>query len=150
VPAAYVLLVDDDPAFLDVVTKRLEMRGLTVVTDPNGQAALRRLEKDRFIEVVVLDLSMPGLDGLATLQGIRERRPLVEVILLTGHGDVPSAVEAMKQGAFDYLTKPCDVDLLVSKIEDAAIRKWKREDERVARRMMWGGLRRPDEPPEER
>jgi DNA-binding NtrC family response regulator len=71
------------------------------------------------VDVVVLDLKMPGLDGLETLRRIKERHPMVEVIILTGFGNIDTAVQGMKEGAFDYLTKPCDLDELIDKVEHA-------------------------------
>ena len=91
------------------------------------EAALDRLEKGGIIDVVVLDVQMPGLDGIQTVKQIRERHPLIEVIMLTGHATVETAVEAVKQGAMDYLEKPCDLDDLIAKAQTAAQRKKDRE-----------------------
>lgn len=84
-----------------------------------GEEALRKLKHDPTVDVVVLDLKMPGMDGLATLDEIRKLNPLISVIILTGHGSIGSAVEGMKIGAFDYVTKPCDVAELSEKIDRA-------------------------------
>lgn len=114
-----VMLVDDEAPFIETMSKRLTKRGLTVSTASSGQEALYQLAGPK-VEVVILDVKMPGLDGLETLARIRSAAPLVEVIMLTGHGTVESAVEGMKRGAFDYLMKPCDMDILMTKVEQAA------------------------------
>ena len=118
--APTVLLVDDEAAFVDVVSRRLALRGFDVARAAGGAEALDLLERVPNIEVVVLDLKMPGLDGLATLERIKQDYPLVGVIMLTGHGTVLSSVECLKAGAFDYLMKPTDTESLVAKIESAA------------------------------
>lgn len=114
-----VLLVDDEQAFITTMEKRLTRRGLEVVTAFTGEEALRKLRNDPTVDVVALDLKMPGMDGLATLDEIRKLNPLISVIILTGHGSIDSAVEGMKMGAFDYVTKPCDVAELSEKIDRA-------------------------------
>jgi DNA-binding NtrC family response regulator len=115
-----VLLVDDEVAFGETLAKRLRRRGLTVDVASSGQGALDRIKASGPLpQVVVLDLRMPGLDGLAVLGRIKARHPAAQVIILTGHGTVDSAVMGLKQGAFDYLLKPCDVDLLLDKINEA-------------------------------
>jgi len=114
-----VLLVDDEPAFLEVLGKRLAVKGFAVASAPDGATALRTLETDSDIDVVVLDIRMPGLDGIATLAEIRRLHPRVRVILLTAHASVESAVEGMALGAFDYLFKPCDLGELTRLITEA-------------------------------
>ena len=111
-----VLLADDEIGFVETLTKRLRKRGVPVVTAHSGQETLENLVADSTIDVVVLDIKMPGMDGIATLKAIKRLHPLVEVILVTGHATVESAIEGMKLGAFDYLTKPVDFEVLVSKI----------------------------------
>lgn len=118
-PTASVLLVDDEIPFVETVTKRLSKRELHIVTAFSGQEALGQLEKNSNIEIVVLDVKMPGMDGLETLAEIKRRYPLVEVIILTGHATVASAIKGMKLGAFDYLTKPCELEKLIKKIREA-------------------------------
>ena len=103
---ASVLLVDDDENFRSLVSDRLERTGHKVVTAPGGEKALELLDG---VEVALLDLMMPCMDGLTLLKKIRAGRPEVSVIILTGHGTVDTAVEAMKAGAFDYLQKPCSL-----------------------------------------
>jgi DNA-binding NtrC family response regulator len=117
---ARVLLVDDEVAFTETLAKRLRRRGFEVDVAAGGQAALDRVATPGpGPEVILLDLKMPGLDGLEVLRRIKDRRPDLPVIILTGHGTVDSAVAGLKQGAFDYLLKPCDVDLVVDKIGEA-------------------------------
>jgi len=123
-----VLLVDDEEAFVDALTRRLSRRKLDVKSVHNGQDALDTLGKDKLLEVVILDVKMPGMDGIETLKRIKTEFPLVEVIMLTGHATVESAIEGMKLGAFDYLMKPCDIDDLVAKVDQAAARKQVHEE----------------------
>lgn len=111
-----VLLADDEIGFVETLTKRLRKRGVPVVTAHSGQEALENLVANSTIDVVVLDIKMPGMDGIATLKAIKRLHPLVDIILVTGHATVESAIEGMKLGAFDYLTKPVDFEVLVSKI----------------------------------
>jgi YesN/AraC family two-component response regulator len=94
----------------------------------SGTEALKRLEKEDDVDVVFLDVRMPDPDGIKTVEKIKKKYPLVEVIMLTGYATVHSAVEALKFGAFDYLMKPCDLDDLISKAEQAASRKKDSED----------------------
>ncbi|MBW1688841.1 MAG: response regulator [Deltaproteobacteria bacterium] len=117
-----VLLVDDEVGFLETLVKRLAKRNVDAEAVHSGRDALVQVE-DRPPDVVVLDVKMPGMDGLATLREIKKRRPLVEVIMLTGHADVDVAIEGMEQGAFDYLMKPCEIDELMYKIQDAREKK---------------------------
>ena len=123
-----VLLVDDEIPFLKTLSKRLAKRELHIVAALSGQEALDQLDKNFDIQIVVLDIKMPGMDGLETLAEIKRRYPLVEVIILTGHGTVESAIEGMRLGAFDYLMKPCDVDQLISKVEEAVAIKRQNEN----------------------
>jgi len=122
-----VLLVDDEEKFVDYLRKRLEMRDLAVTTANSGEAALEIL-KDNPQDVIVLDVLMPGMDGLATLREIKVRQPLTEVVMLTGHASVESAIDGMKLGAYDYLMKPCEIDDLVDKIRKAHTRKAAQEE----------------------
>ena len=130
-----LLLVDDEKPFLDTITKRLEKRELNVSAVYSGKEALAELENNKSIEVIILDVKMPGMDGIETLGEIKKRFPLVEVIMLTGHATVETAIDGMKIGAFDYLMKPCDLDVLVTKVEDAAAKK-RRHDEKIMEARM--------------
>ena len=118
-----VMLVDDEAPFVETMTKRLEKRDLTVMAAYSGQEALDMLVKHRNVDVVILDVKMPGLDGIETLREIKKAYPLIEVVMLTGHATVESAIEGMKLGAYDYLMKPCDIDQLMKKVQDAAQKK---------------------------
>jgi DNA-binding NtrC family response regulator len=117
-----ILLVDDEKDFVEMLGLRLEEAGEKVTSTYSGQECLQVLEKKE-IDVVILDILMPGMDGIATLKEIKRRFPLVEVIMLTGHGTTESAVEGMKLGAFDYLLKPAHFGELTAKLESARQRK---------------------------
>lgn len=132
---AIVLIVDDETGFVETMTKRLTKRNMVVYQAFDGQEGLVRLGEHPDIQVVILDMKMPGKDGLEVLQDIKERFPLVEVIMLTGHATVPTAIEGIQQGAYDYLMKPCDFTLLVSKIMEAVDLKAENEEEAVAERV---------------
>lgn len=129
------LLVDDEKAFIETIAKRLRNRGATVTCAFSGMEALNRLEKDDTIDVVVLDIKIPDLDGISVLETLKKKHPLVEVIMLTGHAAIHSAVDALKLGASDYLTKPCDLDDLISRAKQAVTRKKEREAKILAARM---------------
>ncbi len=118
-----IMLVDDEVPFVETMTKRLDKRGLKIISAHSGEEALRLLDRERGVEVIILDVKMPGMDGIAALQEIKKRYPLKEVIMLTGHATVETAIEGMKLGAFDYLMKPCDIDTLVAKVNEAARKK---------------------------
>jgi DNA-binding NtrC family response regulator len=121
-----VLLVDDETDFLDTLTKRLRKRGLDVNGVGTGEDALVYLENAP-VDVVVLDVKMPGMGGTQTLLEIKRRYPLVEVIMLTGHADMQSAIHGLEMGAFDYLMKPMDIDDIMYKLQDANKRKMLKE-----------------------
>ncbi|WP_028324333.1 response regulator [Desulfatirhabdium butyrativorans] len=133
---ATIMLVDDEVPFVETMTKRLTRREFDVQTAYSGEACMATLEKDRSIEVVILDVKMPGMDGIETLQQIKSKHPLVEVIMLTGHATVESAIDGMKLGAFDYLMKPCDMDQLIAKVTQAAQRKRDQEERIVQARVQ--------------
>lgn len=114
-----VLVVDDEVDYRDALCKVLTRRGYRVGTASSGEEALQLVSRQRW-EVMVLDLKMPGLDGLATLQVARRVSPTTEVILLTGHGSVDAGLQAMRCEAFDFLLKPTTVDQLLAVIEAAA------------------------------
>jgi DNA-binding NtrC family response regulator len=113
-----VLLVDDEAEYLETLMKRLKKRNLAITGANNGEEALHLLRTSQ-VDVVVLDVRMPGMDGIQVLREIKKSKPLVEVIMLTGHANVEVAVEGMSLGAFDYLMKPADIDELLYKIQDA-------------------------------
>ena len=124
---AKVLLVDDEREFVAILSQRLTRRNFSVTSAHNGKGALAQLEEDEDVEVVILDVKMPGVDGIETLKLIKEKWPLVEVIMLTGHSTIESAINTIKLGAYDYILKPIEMEELVSKIEKAACRKRNRD-----------------------
>jgi len=124
---ARILLIDDEQGFVETMAKRLSMRDYAVSTAFNGQAGVDLLAKET-IDVVVLDVKMPGMDGIETLEIIKAVHPLVEVIMLTGHATVENAIEGMKRGAFDYMMKPCDMDGLLAKVDEAYGKKTTQEE----------------------
>lgn len=113
---AKVLLVDDEEDFTAALSKRLEARNLKVKTVNRGEDAVNIVDEQSF-DVIILDLSMPGMDGLETLQKIKANHPDAEILMLTGHASVKSSVEAMKIGAEDLMEKPVDIGALMEKIE---------------------------------
>jgi DNA-binding NtrC family response regulator len=113
-----VLLVDDEEQFLDTLTQRLEIRGLTVEAVTGGEEALDMVG-DKKIDAVILDLAMPGIDGIETLRLLKAKQPDLQIIMLTGKATVKSGIEAMKLGATDFLEKPVDLNLLLEKIGEA-------------------------------
>ncbi len=122
-----LLLVDDEERFRTTLGKRLVESGFDVRDVGGGQEALDLLGKEP-CDVVILDIRMPGLSGLETLAEIRKRHIGVEVIMLTGHADVPGAIEGMRLGAFDYLMKPHDFESLQEKLRQAVVAKRAREE----------------------
>jgi len=133
-----MMLVDDEERFLITSKKLLSKKGYDVITAASGKEALDKL-KTQNIHVVILDVKMPDMDGITTLKKIKMSYPLVEVIMLTGHATVESAVDGLKSGATDYLMKPTDVEILIQKAEEA-FEKRQRVEEKIrlaqSRRMM--------------
>jgi DNA-binding NtrC family response regulator len=123
---AKILLVDDETVFANNMSKLLNRRGYQVTAVNSGDAALQALMNNSF-DVMVLDLKMPGMDGIATMHEMRKLGLFTEVLVLTGHGSIDTALEAIQLGAHDYLTKPCEIAELVSKIEAALERKTTKE-----------------------
>ncbi len=113
--ATKVMLVDDEKDFIEILSQRLETRGLKVIAVTSGEEALDMTDDQNF-DVAVVDFAMPGLNGIETLKQIKEKRPDIEVIMLTGQGTIQSGIEAMKHGAIDYLEKPVDLTILMEKI----------------------------------
>ena len=138
-----VLLVDDEEDFLSVLSQRLEARDLKVEKATRGEDAVELVDQKEF-DVRLLDLAMPGMDGLETLQKIKEGHPDAEIIMLTGHGTVESGVEAMKLGAEDFIEKPVDIRNLMEKIKDAKEKRVlvlqkrsKEEIEKILKSKYW-------------
>jgi len=129
-----VLLVDDEEEFVGVLAERLEVRGLKVDTAENGELALEKARKRAF-DAVLLDMAMPGMDGIETLKGLLQINPDLQVILLTGQATLGQAVEAMKLGALDFLEKPVDIGTLVEKIEEAATKRSSLTEKRIEDKM---------------
>ncbi len=125
-----VLVVDDERDFLQALVARLSLRKLNAAGVDNGLAALEHLDKAP-VDVVVLDLKMPGMDGLQVLDEIKRRDPKVEVVILTGHGSVESGMEGVSRGAFAYLIKPVKIDELLEKIVKAY--EWKQTNQTLPR-----------------
>jgi len=116
--AMKIMLVDDEERFLSTTQKLLTKKGIDVVTAASGAEALETLNH-KYIHVVILDVKMPGMDGNETLKKIKRQFPLVEVIMLTGHATVESAIDGLKSGATDYLMKPTEIDDLIAKAREA-------------------------------
>lgn len=134
-----ILIVDDEPDFVEMLSLRLQDAGHRVRTALDGDAGLAALDEGA-CDVVILDIRMPGKDGITVLKAIKSDHPLVEVILLTGHGTVDTAVEGLKAGAFDYVQKPARFSELLEKLEDA--RDHKAEHEKRVRRAEARALMR--------
>lgn len=115
---AKVLLVDDEDDFLKTLTQRLEVRGLKVTGATRGEEAIGLADKQEF-DAIVIDLAMPGMDGLETLRQIKKSHPDAEIIMLSGQGSIKKTTEAMKLGAEDFLEKPVDIQELLKKIAEA-------------------------------
>lgn len=113
-----LLIVDDEIKFLNSIAKRLELRDFDVTKATNGQDALEIAGKKKF-DLVLLDLKMPGLNGKQVLEILKNEHKYLEVIILTGHGSVDSAVECTRLGAFDYLPKPYELEELLGKLQKA-------------------------------
>jgi DNA-binding NtrC family response regulator len=123
----HVLIVDDETDFADILSKRLEVREFFVDTVSSGDEAIEKIQ-DRDYDVVLLDVLMPGKSGIDTLKEIKAIRPLVHIIMLTGHARVDTAIEGMELGAYDYLIKPTETDELVEKIRLAHEHKTSQEE----------------------
>jgi len=122
-----VLIVDDEHDFRETLVKRLEKRKFFIQGVENGISALELIEHQPF-DVVVLDVMMPKMDGIETLREIKKNKPLIEVIMLTGHASLESGIEGMKLGAFDYIMKPTGIEDLVKKIYQAYEKKTAHEE----------------------
>lgn len=123
-----LMLVDDEERFLSTTKKLLSKKGYDdVLTAVSGIEALKILRKE-VVHVVILDIKMPGMDGIETLKAIKREFPMMEVIMLTGHGTVESAVEGLKSGATDFLTKPTEINELIRKAEEAFLMRQRLEE----------------------
>ncbi len=117
-----IMLVDDEERFLATTQKLLNKKGYDAITASSGSLALELLGQKQ-VHVVILDVKMPGMDGIETLKAIKKQYPMVEVIMLTGHATVESAVQGLKTGASDYLMKPAEIDDLIERAEEAYVRR---------------------------
>ena len=117
-----VLIVDDEEDFLEIMAERMTARGMEVVTARSAREAFEKLEKESF-DAVILDFMMPEMDGVQALKMLREKKPDLQIILLTGHATVEKGIEAMKLGAMDFLEKPADIEALTEKIKKAQSQK---------------------------
>ena len=129
-----ILLVDDEKDFVEALAERLKNRDFDVTTAFAGEEALEKLKEYNF-DVAIVDVKMPGIDGIETLREIKKIKPLTEVLMLTGHGTVETAIEGMKHGAYDFLMKPCAMNTLLEKIGAAYERKAEQE-ERIRKAMV--------------
>lgn len=132
--AERVLLVDDERDFVETLAERMETRGMSVDTSTSAPEAINKVEASEY-DAVILDLMMPGMDGLEALRILKERNPDLQVILLTGKATVSKSVEAMKLGALDFLEKPVDLSQLAEKIQQAQAQRMvlvqKKSEERI-------------------
>lgn len=124
-----MMLVDDEERYLQTTSKLIEKKGYEVLTARSGEEALEKL-KTNTVHVMILDMKMPGMDGNETLKAAKSLYPLVEIILLTGHATVDSAIDGLKNGAFDFLMKPADIDQILEKALDA-FEKRQRVEEKI-------------------
>ena len=120
--AINILLVDDETDFVETMTKRFGIRKMPIASANSGAEALKLVDEQDF-DVVILDVRMPGMGGLEVLRQIRAKRPLTEVIMLTGHASLDAGMQGMNLGAYDYVLKPADCDELLDKVRRAAERK---------------------------
>ena len=132
---AFVLVVDDEPEFLDTVSQRLTLRDFRVDTALDGEQALEKIQNNLY-DVIVMDLQMPRLNGIDTLQQALTRKPNLQIILLTGHATVQKGVEAMRLGAMDFLEKPVDIEVLTEKIVQGRERRIEKEDQAAEQAVL--------------
>ncbi|SFM63695.1 response regulator [Thermodesulforhabdus norvegica] len=130
-----LLIVDDEKDFTDSLAERLALRDFEVSRAYSGEEAVELIKEYNY-DVVILDVAMPGMDGVQTLREIKNIKPLTEVIMLTGHATVETAIEGMKLGAYDYLLKPTEIDDLVEKVQGAYARKADQEERIRKAKMM--------------
>lgn len=117
----HILIVDDEHEFLELMSNRLQKRGFTVSTAANGEAALELIGQRSF-DAMVLDVKMPGIDGIEVLRRVKEMRPGMPVLLLTGHASIEAAMTGVESGAVDYLLKPVPINDLIMRLRDIAAR----------------------------
>jgi DNA-binding NtrC family response regulator len=136
-----VLIVDDEQDFRDIMIKKLEKRELNCESAPDGVTALEMIKAKKY-DVVLLDVKMPGMDGIQTLREIKKITPMTEVVMLTGHASVESGIDGIKFGAFDYLMKPMEMDPLMAKL-DAAYERKRVQQEKIEMAQIKRDMTRP-------
>lgn len=129
-----VLVVDDEKDFLEMTISRMQKRNILCESAESGEEAVEKIAKGKY-DVVLLDVKMPGMDGIETLREIKKLAPQVEIVMLTGHASVESGIDSMKLGAFDYLMKPVELDILLEKLKDAYDKKCIHEEKIVQARI---------------
>jgi DNA-binding NtrC family response regulator len=138
-----VLLVDDEVEFLEIMSERMQARGIEVTTSTSAKEALELIHTESF-DAVILDFMMPEMNGLEALQAIKEKKPELQIILLTGHATVEKGVEAMKLGAMDVVEKPADLEALAEKVKKAHDKKMllveKRDKDKVIEMLRKFGM----------
>ena len=131
-----ILIVDDEVQFLESIARRLELRDFEVTKAASGAQAVRAARERKF-DLALLDLKMPGMDGIQVLEMLKREHKYLEVIILTGHGSVDSAVECTKLGAFGYLPKPYELEKLLDTLKDAyqarMVKKFQDDQERAGK-----------------
>ena len=132
--AEKVLLVDDEQDFLDSLAERMRARGMDVSTTTSAEEAIKKAETESY-DAIVLDLMMPEMDGIEVLQAIKEKRPDVGIILLTGYATLDKGIEAMKMGAMDFVEKPADLKVLSEKIKEARAQKMVLAEKRIQEKV---------------
>ncbi len=130
-----ILIVDDEEDFLKSIAERLGLRDFDVTTAAEGKLAIKVAKKGKF-DVAILDMKMPGMDGMELLQILKKKHKFLEVIILTGYGAIDSAVEATKLGAFSYLEKPYDFEKLLEELKNAYKARLKKKFEHDKKRMQ--------------
>jgi len=130
-----MLLVDDEDDFRTTLANRLKLRKVDVTDVASGNEAIELVRQKSF-DVAVIDVKMPGIDGIETLKQIKQIQPAMEIVMLTGHASIESGIEAMKLGAYNYIMKPCDIDELLIKTGDAYQHKLLKEKEKIKGQMQ--------------
>ena len=126
--APFIMLVDDEVSFVETMVKRLATRNIDTIAAFSAAEGLEKLKMNQNLDVIVLDIKMPGMDGLEMLKKIKAGFFRTEVIMLTGHATIESGINGMKLGAYDFLTKPCDIEELVNKVREATKKKRSHDD----------------------
>ncbi len=130
-----VLLVDDEEDFLEAMAERMRARDMEVTTASSASEAFKKMESETF-DAIVLDFQMPEMDGMEALKSIKAKRPESQIILLTGFATVEKGVQAMKEGAADFLEKPADLEVLSQKIKEAKAEKMLIVEKQAAKKVI--------------